>query len=99
MVGTPVGAPLIGWISEHLGARWGLIAGGVACVVTAVAAGAVLARGRRVRLEVHVTPPSAQLHVAAPPATARAAGTGGGAAAEVPDGQAAGTTPGAGSRP
>jgi MFS family permease len=64
MGGTPVGAPLIGWVSEHLGARWGFIAGGLVVVVAAVVAGAVLARGRRVRLELHVVPPSAQLHVA-----------------------------------
>ena len=33
MGGTPVGAPVIGWISEHLGAPWGLILGGGVCVV------------------------------------------------------------------
>ncbi|HEV7872478.1 MAG TPA: MFS transporter [Modestobacter sp.] len=65
MGGTPVGAPLIGWISERLGAPWGLIGGGIVCVVVAATAGAVLARGRRVRLELHVVPPSVQLHVAA----------------------------------
>jgi MFS family permease len=65
MGGTPVGAPLIGWISERLGAPWGLIGGGIVCVVVAAAAGAVLARGRHVRLELHVVPPSLQLHVAA----------------------------------
>jgi MFS family permease len=64
MGGTPVGAPLIGWISEQLGAPWGLIGGGLVCAVVAAGAGAVLARGRRVRLEVHVVPPSVQLHVA-----------------------------------
>jgi MFS family permease len=70
MGGTPLGAPVIGWVSEHLGARWGLIAGGLVCVVAAVIAGALLARGRRVRLELHVAPPSAHLHVAGsrPPA-------------------------------
>ena len=51
MGGTPVGAPLIGWISEHLGAPWGLILGGGVCVVAGLVAAAVLARGRRVRLE------------------------------------------------
>ena len=64
MGGTPVGAPLIGWVSEQFGAPWGFIGGGAVCVVVAAAAGAVLARGRRVRLELHVRPPSAQLHVA-----------------------------------
>jgi MFS family permease len=65
MGGTPVGAPLIGWISERLGAPWGLIGGGIVCVVIAAAAGAVLARGRHVRLELRVVPPKLQLHVAA----------------------------------
>jgi predicted MFS family arabinose efflux permease len=31
--GTPLGAPLIGWIGEHLGAPWSLIVGGAAVVV------------------------------------------------------------------
>jgi MFS family permease len=61
--GTPVGAPLIGWISEHLGAPWGLILGGAVVVVAAVAAAAYLARGRRVRLEAGVTPPRLRLRV------------------------------------
>jgi MFS family permease len=46
MGGTPVGAPLIGWISEHLGAPWGLILGGAVCVAAGLAAAAFLARGR-----------------------------------------------------
>jgi MFS family permease len=29
MGGTPLGSPLIGWIGEHLGARWTLIIGGL----------------------------------------------------------------------
>lgn len=53
-------------VSEHLGARWGLIAGGLAVIVVATAAGAALARGRQVRLELHVAPPSVHLHVAGP---------------------------------
>jgi MFS family permease len=61
--GTPVGAPLIGWISEHLGAPWGLILGGAVVVVAGVVAAAVLARGRRVRLEASFTPPRLRLHV------------------------------------
>jgi Transmembrane secretion effector len=31
--GTPLGAPLIGWIGEHLGAPWSLIVGGAVVVV------------------------------------------------------------------
>jgi MFS family permease len=32
---TPFGGPLIGWVSEHAGARWGLIIGGAAAIVAA----------------------------------------------------------------
>jgi MFS family permease len=63
MGGTPVGAPLIGWISEHLGAPWGLILGGGVCVVAGSAAGAWLARGRRVRVEARLAPPRLRLRV------------------------------------
>jgi MFS family permease len=63
MGGTPVGAPLIGWISEHLGAPWGLILGGAVCVVAGLVAAACLARGRRVRIEARLVPPRLQLRV------------------------------------
>jgi MFS family permease len=63
--GTPVGAPLIGLISEHLGAPWGLILGGAICVVAGLGAAAYLARGRRVRLEARLTPPRVRLRVGA----------------------------------
>jgi MFS family permease len=33
MGGTPLGSPLIGWIGEHLGARWTLIIGGALVLV------------------------------------------------------------------
>jgi MFS family permease len=51
MGGTPLGAPVIGWISEHFGAPWGLILGGAVCLVAGLAAALWLARGRSVRLE------------------------------------------------
>jgi MFS family permease len=63
MGGTPVGAPVIGWISEHLGPPWGLILGGSVCVVAGLAAAVYLARGRRVRLEAHLAPPRLQLRI------------------------------------
>jgi len=66
MGGTPVGAPLIGWISEHLGAPWGLILGGSVCVVAGLGAAAWLARGRRVRLEGGFAPPRLRLRVGPP---------------------------------
>jgi MFS family permease len=34
--GTPVGAPVIGWIGEHLGAPWSLVIGGAVVVVAGV---------------------------------------------------------------
>lgn len=32
---TPVGGPIIGWIGEHAGPRWGLAVGGVAALIAA----------------------------------------------------------------
>jgi hypothetical protein len=89
-----VGAPLIGWISEHFGAPWGLIVGGAVCVVAGLGAAAYLARGRRVRLEGQLNPPRLRLRVGAlaravPSAPLRAAEE---AAAERAPGQQ--TTPG-----
>jgi MFS family permease len=45
--GTPLGAPLIGWIGETWGARWTLLAGGVMVLAGALLAGGVLALARR----------------------------------------------------
>ncbi|RMB81406.1 MFS transporter [Streptomyces shenzhenensis] len=36
MGGSPVGGPVIGWISQHAGVRWGLATGAVIAVVAAV---------------------------------------------------------------
>src|SRR3954449_2623260 len=74
MGGTPVGAPVIGWISEHLGAPWGLILGGGVCVVAGSAAGAWLARGRRVRVEARFAPPRLRLRVGPRAAAVAASG-------------------------
>ncbi|MDQ1661355.1 MAG: hypothetical protein QOJ68_1335 [Blastococcus sp.] len=46
MGGTPLGAPVIGWIAENYGAPWGLILGGAVCVVAGLVAALVLARER-----------------------------------------------------
>jgi MFS family permease len=67
MGGTPVGAPLIGLISEHLGAPWGLIMGGAVCVLAALGAGVWLGRGRAVRLERQRARPWLRLRVGARP--------------------------------
>jgi MFS family permease len=41
---TPIGGPLIGWVSQHFGPRFGMGIGGVATIASAVVAGAVLLR-------------------------------------------------------
>jgi MFS family permease len=42
--GTPIGAPIIGWIAQHFGARWSLLGGGAICLGVGLAVGALLAR-------------------------------------------------------
>lgn len=49
MGGTPLGAPVIGWIGEELGARWTLVGGGAVTLVGVVVAGLVHARLERAR--------------------------------------------------
>ena len=52
MGGTPIGAPLLGWVAETFGARWTLVGGGVLTALGAVVATAVLAprQGAEIRL-------------------------------------------------
>jgi MFS family permease len=40
---TPVGGPIIGWIGEHVGPRWGLAVGGVAAILAGALAWRTLA--------------------------------------------------------
>jgi MFS family permease len=44
MGGTPFGAPLLGWLADHAGARWTLIGGGALTVIGIVVAVAMSAR-------------------------------------------------------
>ena len=37
MGGTPLGAPIIGWVAGVVGPRWGLIGGGLVCLLAALA--------------------------------------------------------------
>jgi hypothetical protein len=55
---TPLGGPVIGWIGETTGARWGLLAGGVPTILVGVVAYPVLARvdGRRAPATVDTVP-------------------------------------------
>jgi MFS family permease len=43
---TPIGGPIVGWISQQFGPRYGLAVGGVATVLAAGATGSVLLRRR-----------------------------------------------------
>jgi MFS family permease len=48
MIGsTFIGGPLIGWIGEYAGARWGLAVGGISTLATAAIAGAYLMKRDR----------------------------------------------------
>ncbi|PJE97620.1 MFS transporter [Streptomyces carminius] len=51
--GTPIGAPVVGWVTDAYGARIGLLSGGLVSALAAVASGLVLARisGLRPRIE------------------------------------------------
>jgi MFS family permease len=63
MGGTPIGAPLVGWIAEVAGPRWSLVTGGVASLAAAVAAAAYLARREHVRVQPHLLTRRPHLHV------------------------------------
>jgi MFS family permease len=44
---TPIGGPLIGWISEEFGPRWGLAVGGIATIGAVLLFGTAFVRARR----------------------------------------------------
>ena len=46
MGGTPLGAPIVGWLAGVAGPRWGLIGGGLACLLGTLALAAIVARRR-----------------------------------------------------
>lgn len=50
MGGTPIGAPLLGWIGEVLNARWTLIGGGALVVIGTLAVTAVVAQRQRLQI-------------------------------------------------
>jgi MFS family permease len=50
MGGTPIGAPIIGWIGEEFGARWTIALGGVVAMITAVLAVVWLQQTGRIHL-------------------------------------------------
>jgi MFS family permease len=48
MGGTPVGAPIVGWVAQAFGPRWGMLGGGSICLVATLALGGYLSRHRHV---------------------------------------------------
>ncbi|MFJ1826013.1 MFS transporter, partial [Streptomyces sp. NPDC088178] len=54
--GTPVGAPIVGWISDAYGVRTGMIVGGAFSLVAALGVGFMLARVGGLRLQVDLRP-------------------------------------------
>jgi MFS family permease len=44
--GTPVGAPIVGWVANTVGPRWGMIGGGLVCMAMAVGMALYLVRRR-----------------------------------------------------
>jgi MFS family permease len=49
--GTPIGAPIVGWIAQQFGARWSLLLGGALSSAVAVVVGLALVRAVRGREE------------------------------------------------
>jgi MFS family permease len=50
MGGTPLGAPVVGWVADRYGARWALGLGALSGIVAAGVALAYLVKHRRLRL-------------------------------------------------
>lgn len=46
---TPIGGPIIGWVGESFGARWGVVIGGVTALATAAVSAVAAVRTRAVR--------------------------------------------------
>ncbi|HEY9293179.1 MAG TPA: MFS transporter, partial [Microlunatus sp.] len=62
--GTPIGAPLLGWVAGVFGARWTLIGGGLIALLGVIASVAVMARrgGISISAEISLHPPRLGMH-------------------------------------
>ena len=49
MGGTPFGAPMVGWLASFAGPRWGLIGGGLICLLSVLVLSLVVIRHRGLR--------------------------------------------------
>ncbi len=56
MGGTPVGAPVLGWVAEEFGGRWPLIAGGLLTLLGTAVATLLFTRHSGMVLRAHVAP-------------------------------------------
>ncbi|MER7818978.1 MFS transporter [Streptomyces sp. NPDC096153] len=54
--GTPVGAPIVGWITDTYGVRAGMATGGTVAVIAAVTIGLILVRAGGMRLKLDLRP-------------------------------------------
>ena len=54
--GTPIGAPVVGWLAEEYGPRWSLVLGGIITAASALLAAVVLARHAKITLRAAVFP-------------------------------------------
>ncbi|ADI08019.1 major facilitator superfamily permease [Streptomyces bingchenggensis BCW-1] len=54
--GTPIGGPLVGWLTDTYGARVGFAAGGLISAAAAVAVGLILVRAGGLRMKVNLRP-------------------------------------------
>jgi MFS family permease len=54
MGGTPLGAPVLGWVAEQWGARWTLIGGGGLTAVGTILATIFMAKNQGVRIATHL---------------------------------------------
>nr|WP_261956172.1 MFS transporter [Streptomyces nigrescens] len=56
MGGTPLGAPIVGWVTDAFGARIGFLAGGLISMAAAALIGLILARVGGLRLKIDLRP-------------------------------------------
>jgi MFS family permease len=56
MGGTPLGAPVLGWVAEQWGARWTLIGGGGLTAIGTILATVFMAEHQGVRISPHLRP-------------------------------------------
>jgi MFS family permease len=64
---TPIGGPIVGWVGQNLGARWGLVIGGATALACGIAALPALSRIDRRRAAEEAAEVAAQEPAGSPP--------------------------------